>query len=344
MSARGRGLQLLQRDLFSNPAFGPDAARWAIEDFIQTDAVINPGNSGGPMVNLQGQVVGINSAIASTTGSYQGYGFAIPINLARRVMEDLIEFGHVRRPRIGVSIQDVVAEDAAVYGLPSVSGVLVQTVETGGPSDGELRPQDVIVAIDGESVGYTAELQAKIAERRPGDRVEVRVYRDRRPLEVTIRLDEAEIVSQVATVATRAVHAEERLGIHVEAIIQHHLVNRLGAHAVKHARVAPVDHAILSACIGRRRTDRSDTFLSLFRRAHVGEEHGPKARPESPLGKHLFELMIDLDHAAEIVQFQGPAEVVESMQIPGHVLRCEFDIVEHAGLPDRLDHRRPNRI
>ena len=218
VSARGRGLQLLQRDLFSNPAYGPDAARWAIEDFIQTDAVINPGNSGGPMVNLQGQVVGINSAIASTTGSYQGYGFAIPINLARRVMEDLIEFGHVRRPRIGVSIQDVVAEDAAVYGLPSVSGVLVQTVETGGPSDGELRPQDVIVAIDGESVGYTAELQAKIAERRPGDRVEVTVYRDRRPMDVTIRLDEAEIVSQTATVASRTVHAEERLGIHVEAI------------------------------------------------------------------------------------------------------------------------------
>lgn len=218
VSARGRGLQLLQRDLFSNPNFGPEAARWAIEDFIQTDAVINPGNSGGPMVNLQGQVVGINSAIASTTGSYQGYGFAIPINLARRIMEDLVEYGHVRRPRIGVSIQDVVAEDAAVYGLPSVSGVLVQTVESGGPSSGQLRPQDVIVAIDGEPVGYTAELQAKIAERRPGDRVVIRVYREQRSVEVTIRLDEAPIVAQTQTVATRTAHAEERLGIHVETI------------------------------------------------------------------------------------------------------------------------------
>ncbi len=216
VSARGRGLQLLQRDLFSN--FGPDAAGWAIEDFIQTDAVINPGNSGGPMVNLHGQVVGINSAIASTTGSYQGYGFAIPINLARRVMEDLVEYGHVRRPRIGVRIDNVVAEDAAVYGLPSVSGVLVQSVEAGGPSSGQLRAQDVIVAIDGEPVGYTAELQAKIAERRPGDRVVVRVYRDRRPVEVTIRLDEAPIVAQTATVATRTAHAEERLGIHVATI------------------------------------------------------------------------------------------------------------------------------
>lgn len=218
VSARGRGLQLLQRDLFTNPDFGPEASRWAIEDFIQTDAVINPGNSGGPMVNLQGQVVGINSAIASTTGSYQGYGFAIPINLARRIMEDLIEFGHVQRPRIGVSIQDVAAEDAEVYGLPSVSGVLVQTVDPQGPAAGALRSEDVIVALDGEPVGYVAELQAKIAERRPGDRVEVTVYRDGRRLEATVRLDEAPIAAQAASTATRAVHAEERLGIHVEAI------------------------------------------------------------------------------------------------------------------------------
>jgi serine protease Do len=218
VSARGRGLQLLQRDLFTNPRFRPEAARWAIEDFIQTDAVINPGNSGGPMVNLQGQVVGINSAIASTTGAYQGYGFAIPVNLARRVMEDLVEYGTVRRPRIGVSIQDVAAEDAAVYGLPSVSGILVQTVDPNGPSAGQLQPEDVIVALDGEPVGYTAELQAKIAERRPGDRVEVRVYRGGRPTEVTVRLDEAPITTQPEAVATRTALASERLGIHVEAI------------------------------------------------------------------------------------------------------------------------------
>ena len=89
ISARGRGLNLLRNDLLNDPRYGGDQASWSIEDFIQTDAVINPGNSGGPMVNLHGQVVGINSAIASETGVYQGYGFAIPINLARRVMEDL---------------------------------------------------------------------------------------------------------------------------------------------------------------------------------------------------------------------------------------------------------------
>jgi len=218
VSARGRGLQLLQRDLFQNPEFGPEASRWAIEDFIQTDAVINPGNSGGPMVNLQGQVVGINSAIASTTGVYQGYGFAIPINLARRIMEDLVEYGHVRRPRIGVGIGEVAPEDAEVYGLPSVSGVLVQTVEATGPSAGQLQQQDVIVALDGEPVGYVAELQARIAARRPGDRVRVTVYRNGRPVDVTVRLDEAPIVQQAVTVATRSAVAEERLGIRVETI------------------------------------------------------------------------------------------------------------------------------
>lgn len=220
ISARGRGLQLLQRDLQNDPRFGGDASRWAIEDFIQTDAVINPGNSGGPMVNLQGQVVGINSAIASTTGVYQGYGFAIPINLARRVMEDLVEYGHVKRPRIGVAIGEVSPEDAEVYGLPSVSGVLVQTVEEGGPAAGLLRQEDVIVAINDEPVGYVAELQAKIAENRPGDRVRVTVFRNGERTNVDVRLSEAPINGTPTVAAARTVLSEERLGINVQELDQ----------------------------------------------------------------------------------------------------------------------------
>jgi len=217
ISARGRGLNLLQRDLFNDPRYGPDFSPYAIEDFIQTDAVINPGNSGGPMVNLRGEVVGINSAIASTTGVYQGYGFAIPINLARRVMEDLVEYGHVRRPRIGVSIVEVSAEDAEFYGLPSVSGVLVQDVPD-GPSVGILRQEDVIVALDGQPVGYVSELQAEIAERRPGDRVRVTVYRDGSPVDVDVRLGDAPINNIETVSAAREVHSEERIGIQIEAL------------------------------------------------------------------------------------------------------------------------------
>jgi len=218
ISARGRGLGLLRGDLIEDPRFGETASGYTIEDFIQTDAVINPGNSGGPMVNLRGQVVGINSAIASSTGVYQGYGFAIPINMARRVMEDLIEYGMVQRPRMGVTIEQVSAEDAEVYGLPSVSGVLVQTVQDDTPAAGVLQPEDVIVAIEGEPVGYVAELQAKVAEHRPGDQVTVTVYRDRRRMDVTVRLVEAPINGPRAVAEAPTVHAEQRLGIQVQPL------------------------------------------------------------------------------------------------------------------------------
>ncbi|MGD8600494.1 MAG: trypsin-like peptidase domain-containing protein [Gemmatimonadota bacterium] len=217
ISARGRGLNLLRNDLFRDPRYGSDQASWSIEDFIQTDAVINPGNSGGPMVNLRGQAVGINSAIASETGVYQGYGFAIPINLARRVMEDLIEYGHIRRPRIGVAIDNVSPEDAELYGLPRISGVFIQEVQN-GPAMGKLRAEDVIVAIDGEPVGYTAELQAEIAERHPGDVVTITVYRDRRQVDVDIQLDEAPINSPPPAAAPATPTGAQRLGIEVEPI------------------------------------------------------------------------------------------------------------------------------
>lgn len=169
------------------------------------------------MVNLHGQAVGINSAIASETGGYQGYGFAIPINLARRVMEDLVEYGHVRRPRIGVAIENVSPEDAEFYGLPSISGVFVQEVQD-GPSMGLLEAEDVIIAIDNEPVGYTAELQARIAQRRPGDVVNITVYRDRRSVDVDVRLGEAPINNPQPVAALPVTTSEQRLGIEVELL------------------------------------------------------------------------------------------------------------------------------
>jgi serine protease Do len=221
VSARGRGLGLingeLQRDL---PESQRALAGYAIEDFIQTDAVINPGNSGGPMVDMDGRVVGINSAIASTTGFYQGYGFAIPINLARRVMEDLVEYGHVRRPRLGVSIVDVNPDDAEVYGLPSVAGALIQGVPEDGPGAGRLEFEDVIVAIDGEPVVRVGQLQGLVAMYRPGDEVTVTVYRDGSPREVTIELGEAEINEARVAEAAPAEAADVRLGIYVSDMTQ----------------------------------------------------------------------------------------------------------------------------
>lgn len=215
VSAKGRPLQLIQGELQRDPDLN-EFAGFAIEDFIQTDAVINPGNSGGPLVGLRGQVVGINSAIASRTGFYQGYGFAIPVNLARRVMEDLVEYGRVRRPWIGIEIQNVSSEDAEVYGLPRVSGVLVQGLPDESPAvDAGLRQEDVIVALDGNPVDRVGELQRTVAQRRPGDRVRVEFYRDGQQRETTVRLGEAPLSPQADPVTASAPRAEEKLGIEV---------------------------------------------------------------------------------------------------------------------------------
>jgi serine protease Do len=216
VSARGRGLQLLARDM-------GETGRYAIEDYIQTDAAINPGNSGGPLVDIRGQVIGINSAIASATGYYQGYGFAIPINMARRVMEDLVEFGHVKRAMMGVSIQPVSPEDAQLYGLPSVSGVLVQEI-TGEPAQrAGIKSGDVIVAIEGQPVSYAGQLQQRVAQFHPGDQIKVTLYRNKRPMDINVRLTEAPINTEAPRVAERNAVAEERLGIQVEPLTQENM-------------------------------------------------------------------------------------------------------------------------
>jgi serine protease Do len=165
-------------------------------------------------------VIGINSAIASESGFYQGFGFAIPINLARRVMEDLVEYGQVRRAMLGVSIGNVTPEDATVYGLPSIAGALVSEVRPGEPAErAGIRGQDVIVAIDGKPVAYPGQLQQRVAQFRPGDQVTVTLYRERRSMDVRVRLGEAPLSEQPqALAAATTTVAEQRLGFQVEPI------------------------------------------------------------------------------------------------------------------------------
>jgi serine protease Do len=168
VSAKGRALSGL-----------PNRSVGSIQDFIQTDAAINPGNSGGPLVNVRGEVIGINSAIASETGFYSGYGFAIPINLVRTVMNQLITEGKVHRAALGVSIDNVSLNDAQYVGLPEIRGVVVKDI----PSDDSpakkagMEPGDIIVAIDGKPVEYVGQLQQEVGFRKPGDVVKVEVAR-----------------------------------------------------------------------------------------------------------------------------------------------------------------------
>ncbi|HLF14967.1 MAG TPA: Do family serine endopeptidase [Bacteroidota bacterium] len=162
---------------------------YAIENFIQTDAAINPGNSGGPLVDLNGDVIGINTAIATTNARYQGYGFAIPINLAKTVAADLIRYGEVKRGYIGVRITGVDEVTAKSIGLDGARGVMIQSLETAGAGESAgLEPGDVILSVDGKKVNAANELQSLIARKHPGDRVVLEVFRDTRATEKTVTL------------------------------------------------------------------------------------------------------------------------------------------------------------
>jgi Do/DeqQ family serine protease len=160
-----------------------------IEDFIQTDAAINPGNSGGALVNLQGELVGINTAIATESGSYEGYGFAVPSNLMRRVIKDLIAYGEVRRGFMGISIEGITDRRAQQIGLDSIRGVYVTGVRADGAADrAGMRTGDVVLSIQRESVDAPNELQSVVARQRPGDRIAVTVWRNGAVRDYTVRL------------------------------------------------------------------------------------------------------------------------------------------------------------
>jgi serine protease Do len=197
ISAKGRSLADLM-----NPN-GTNA--YAISDLIQTDAAINPGNSGGPLVNSRGEVIGINSAIASPTGYNAGYGFAIPITLARRVMDEIIAHGRVRIPALGIGIDDVSPEDAAVAGVKDIRGVLVRNF----PSDDTpakragLQPGDVIITADGQPVDRVSTLQRIVRNHNPGDAIDIEAMRYGQRKNFRVTLMEAPKDQQVATSSTR---------------------------------------------------------------------------------------------------------------------------------------------
>jgi serine protease Do/serine protease DegQ len=156
------------------------------EDFIQTDASINPGNSGGALVNLRGELIGINTAILSRSGGNIGIGFAIPVNMARNVMQQLIKYGTVHRGQLGVSMYTVTADIAHSLGLPSATGALISQVVEGSPAAvAGLRTGDVITSVNGAPVKSNSELRNIIGLRQVGDRIDIGLVRDGKPMRVT---------------------------------------------------------------------------------------------------------------------------------------------------------------
>ena len=178
ISAKARNIGILR-----------DKNNLQVESFIQTDAAVNPGNSGGALVNLKGELIGINSAIATVTGSYSGYSFAIPVNLVKKIMDDLLEFGLVQRGLLGVEIRDVTAKLAQDRSLDVVRGIFVARVNAGSAAEqAGIKQGDVITAIDGQEVGSVSELQELVARHRPGHSVRVTYRRGGKAVSVKTTL------------------------------------------------------------------------------------------------------------------------------------------------------------
>jgi serine protease DegQ len=159
------------------------------ENFIQTDAAINPGNSGGALVDSSGNLVGVNSAIYSRTGGSQGIGFAIPVSIARQVMEQIIKSGSVTRGWVGIEVQDLTPELAESFNLKSAEGALIAGVLKGGPANtGGVRPGDILLAVNGKAVSDSASLLNLIAELKPGVEAQLRVARKQQVLDLKIQV------------------------------------------------------------------------------------------------------------------------------------------------------------
>jgi len=221
VSAKGRSLDLGLRD-----ARGVSIA---IQDFIQTDAVINRGNSGGPLVDLSGRVVGINTAIASATGLYAGYGFAIPINLARTVARDLIEYGRVKRSWLGILFQEIDAAIAMSRSLPDNPpiGALVTDVTAGGSADeAGMRTNDIILEIDGEPIENSGQLQTLVSTKKPGTVIEMLIYRggtsrrEGRKRTLTVTLQERPDDTSRPVQQEEEDEESDRLGLNVTELTQ----------------------------------------------------------------------------------------------------------------------------
>lgn len=196
ISAKGRSLSGLGNEDGTN--------QYQISDLIQTDAAINPGNSGGPLVNSRGEVIGINSALASATGYYEGFGFAIPITLAKRVMDEIIAHGRVRIPALRVQITEVKPEDAAVAGMKEIRGALVQNFpDAQSPAKkAGILPGDIIITADGQAIDRVSTLQRIVRNHSPGETITVEVMRYGQKKSFDVKLGEADTSAPVLATAT----------------------------------------------------------------------------------------------------------------------------------------------
>jgi S1-C subfamily serine protease len=189
VSAKGRDIGILRNNNQNRMQQGKSYSNLSIESFIQTDAAVNPGNSGGALVNTRGELVGINTAIISSSNAFSGYSFAVPVSIVKKVVTDIKEYGSVQRAMLGVNIMDITPELSKEKKIDVTEGVYISAVgERSGALDAGIREGDIVIAIDGEKVARAAELQEKVSRYRPGDQVKLTVLRDKKELTMDVVL------------------------------------------------------------------------------------------------------------------------------------------------------------
>ncbi|WP_345954157.1 Do family serine endopeptidase [Mucilaginibacter sp. PAMB04168] len=230
VSAKGRNIGILGREEEQSSPF--DRSNYqqqqqprlnkAIESFIQTDAAINPGNSGGALVNTKGELIGINSAIASHTGSYEGYGFAVPVNLAKKVLNDLEKFGSVKRGYIGVSFTELNPDVAQELKISTTNGLYVsELVEGGGAEAAGLQKGDIITKVEGNRVYESSDLQERVGRLQPGDKLHLTVLRNGAEKNFTVTLKgEPAAANRTAAVSKSAEELYNKLGASFQPLTQ----------------------------------------------------------------------------------------------------------------------------
>ena len=221
ISAKGRNIGIIgsESDESNSNPFSPTRQQSAprlnkaIESFIQTDAAINPGNSGGALVNTKGELVGINAAIASQTGSYEGYGFAIPVNLAKKVLNDIQKYGSVKRGLVGVSFTELNPDAAQQFGTNTTVGLYVNDLVAGGGAEAAgLQKGDIISKVNGHVVTESSDLQETVGRLQPGDKINLAVLRGGSEKNFTVTLKPEAVVNKVAVVNHSAEELYNKLG------------------------------------------------------------------------------------------------------------------------------------
>lgn len=244
------------------------------EDFIQTDAAINPGNSGGPLVNIYGEVIGLNTAIATRSGGYQGIGFAIPANSAKLIMEDLVKTGKVRRGLLGVNIQDLNEALAKSFGRSESTGALVSQVVPGSPAEkAGVKAGDIILKLDGEDISGAAHLKNLVGRVKPGTEAKLTVFRDGKTLTLKVIIGEKTPQSFAAIDKSPEGESSQELGLELEPVPSA-MAGKLGLKEGEGLRVKDLKSDGTGGKLGLREGDiilevngHSVTGLESFRKA-----------------------------------------------------------------------------